>query len=274
MRGSSRGSSGSPQPCARTARAFWEAVSGEGSRARTCTGAGSRKSRGEERPGHVRAAALNLKMERCSRNQPPNSPQSLYPHWGERPTCGPPLGALGRLRAKSHPHPRASFSGSKASLDNLRGTKNVSGKELVGKNTPDVTEVCTQQHGIHTQTSWALFQTRNPPHSPPPPPPRPFLPTQFQSREYGADDGRTRACAAPGSCTHPSGAGEEEGRGPSHVSWSEKDQLGNCSGVRKERKHLFEWDRPRLYFQGLPCRWPLPWERGLAWLAGPPVDRF
>lgn len=81
---------------------------------------------------------------------------------GRAPDLRSSPGALGRLRAKSHPQPGASFSGSKAFLDNLHGIKNVRRKELVGKNTPDVTEVCTQQHGIHTQTSWALFQTQTP----------------------------------------------------------------------------------------------------------------
>lgn len=45
---------------------------------------------------------------------------------------------------ESSPSSKTSFSGCKANLENLREHKNVSERELVGKNTLDVTEVFTE----------------------------------------------------------------------------------------------------------------------------------
>lgn len=71
---------------------------------------------------------------------------------------GPTRGGGGRLKAKNHWHPQASFSGCKAYLKNLHETKNVSEKELVGRNTSDITEVFTKQRRIQTKTSCTLLE--------------------------------------------------------------------------------------------------------------------
>lgn len=52
-----------------------------------------------ERPGSVRAAALNLKMERYSWNQPPNSSQSLCLRWEERLDLRPSPGGSGEAES-------------------------------------------------------------------------------------------------------------------------------------------------------------------------------
>ena len=65
----------------------------------------------------------------------------------------------------------------------------------------------------------------------------------------------------------------EIGRGPGthaevFAAVSEMTNLGTARGSkRRENIYLTKADKV-LYFQGLPCRWPLPSERGFWWLAG------
>lgn len=71
----------------------------------------------------------------------------------------------------------------------------------------------------------------------------------------------------------------ETGRGPDthaevFAAVSEMTNLGAARGSkRRENIYLTKADKV-FYFQGLPCRWPLPSERGFWWLAGPLTGRF
>lgn len=107
--------------------------------------AGSRKtSGGEQHSGSVRVALANLKIEQCSRCQPPNSPRSLRRVPG-RELLSQWARPWGWLKAENHPPPGTASGAAKPTWTTSTKPRTASEKELAGKNVPDVPEELTKQ---------------------------------------------------------------------------------------------------------------------------------
>lgn len=206
-------------------------------------------------------------------------------------------GACRRLEPKAHLHPWKQLLTSRLQREAFMKSRTVNEKVVRRGTRADVTEVFTKQWR-DTQQAEPYLKTKNKKQKPKNL--DPFFLYSFTRLKYAVNNREdTRACHASGFCGHlskffprwpPEGRGtgdreREEGLSHTYVMvFSSAEVSGNdptwemLRGSEKRKniylpKFLLR-QRQSLYFQGLPCRWPLLRERGFEWLAGPPPGRF